>query len=254
MKASYETLMKDVPDILYEDNHLLIVNKPAGLLTQGDASGRPSLLENIRAFLKVRDKKPGNVFLGMVQRLDRPVSGVLVFAKTSKAAGRVSEQIRSRRVSKYYLAVTKCSDPSEPHQAVSEDGWFEIVHHLHRVGSRTLIDGRGDNSRPAIMRLKTLFQGKSCQLHAVSLITGRKHQIRAQLSALGMPIIGDQKYGAKPLTDRERILLHSYCVRLTHPTRTEQVEAICPLPEEFLVSFSTAERRAIQHLLSQNFC
>ena len=244
--------MNAAPVILYEDNHLLIVDKPADLLTQGDASGRPSLLENLRAFLKVRDRKPGNVFLGMVQRLDKPVSGALVFAKTSKAAGRVSEQIRNRRVSKYYLAVTSYSESSEMQPAEKEDGWLEVVHHLGRVGDKTIVDDRGDKSRRAILRLKTVFRGKRCQLHALYLITGRKHQIRAQLSALGMPILGDKKYGAEPLADGERILLHSYRVRLAHPTRAEQVEVTCAPPDELFSPFSANERRIVQNLLGQH--
>jgi 23S rRNA pseudouridine1911/1915/1917 synthase len=244
--------VNDKPLILYEDNHLLIVDKPAGLLTQGDASGRPSLLDNIKAFLKRRDRKPGNVFVGMVQRLDKPVSGVLVFAKTSKAASRVSEQIRNRRVSKYYLAVTEdaASVPSLP--ADSDNEWHEIAHRLIRIGNKSYIDDRAENSRQALMRLKTLFRGKRCQLHAVCLITGRKHQIRAQLSGLGMPICGDAKYGAKPLAGSERILLHSYCVRLAHPTQAEPVEVFCTLPAEMLAPFSEKEQQAIMALLDHH--
>lgn len=242
--------MNDKPLILYEDNHLLIVDKPAGLLTQGDASGRPSLLDKVKGFLKKRDRKPGNVFVGMVQRLDKPVSGVLVFAKTSKAAGRVSEQIRKRRVNKYYLAVTQSGVPEEPLSAESERGWHEIAHRLLRIGDKTIVDDRGGESRQALMHLKTLFRGKRCQLHAVSLITGRKHQIRAQLSALGMPICGDAKYGAQPLPDAGRILLHSYCVRLTHPTRARQIEVFCPPPADMLAPFSDTEQEKVREILA----
>ncbi len=237
------------PVILYEDNHLLIVDKPAGLLTQGDASGRPSLLENLKAFLKMRDNKPGNVFLGMVQRLDKPVSGAIVFAKTSKAAGRVSEQIRKRRLSKYYLAVTKTAKPAVSHAAESEDGWNEIAHRLQRVGDKTVVDDRSDTSQQALLRLKTLFHGERCQLHAINLITGRKHQIRAQFSAMGLPILGDKKYGAEYPADGECILLHSYYVRLAHPTRTGQVEVLCPPPAEMMAPFAYSERQVIGDLL-----
>lgn len=242
--------MSASPVILYEDNHLLIVDKPAGLLTQGDASGRPSLLDNLKAFLKMRDNKPGNVFLGMVQRLDKPVSGVIVFAKTSKAAGRVSEQIRKRRVRKYYLAVTINTGPALSPAAESADRWSEIVHGLRRVGDKTVADDRSDASQQAILRLKTLFNGEYCQLHAINLISGRKHQIRAQLSELGMPIIGDMKYGAEHPADGDCILLHSYCVRLTHPTRAEQVEVFCPPPAAMMAPFSKSERRGISDLLA----
>ena len=241
--------MKDKPLILYEDNHLLIVDKPAGLLTQGDASGRPSLLDNVKAFLKERDGKPGNVFVGMVQRLDKPVSGVLVFAKTSKAASRVSEQIRKRRVKKYYLAVTKSGASAPSPSAELKNGWHEVGHPLIRIGDKTFVDDRGGNSRQALMCLKTLFCGKRCQLHAVYLITGRKHQIRAQFSALGMPIWGDVKYGAEPVPEVQRILLHSYCARLAHPTRTGLVEVFCPLPADMLAPFSQKEQEAIRAIL-----
>lgn len=244
--------MIDKPFILYEDNHLLIVDKPAGLLTQGDASGRPSLLDEMKGFLKKRDNKPGNVFLGMVQRLDKPVSGVLVFAKTSKAASRVSEQIRNRRMSKYYLAVTEYAASLASLPADSENEWHEIAHRLRRIGDKTIVDDRGENSRQALMHLKTLFRGKRYQLHAVRLITGRKHQIRTQLSALGMPVCGDAKYGAKPLAAPERIMLHSYCVRLAHPTRAEQVEVFCAPPGEMLSPFSETERRTVRTLLNHN--
>ncbi len=243
------------PVILYEDNHLLVVDKPGGMLTQGDASGRTSLLKHCKAYLKKRDGKPGNVFLGMVQRLDKPVSGVLVLAKTSKAASRISEQIRERRLSKYYLAVTANLPAARQAASGLEHGWTEVAHRLQRFGDLSVAGDRAGDGQRALMKMKTLFVGERCRLHAISLVTGRKHQIRAQLSALGMPICGDVKYGAACRGDRAdgaRIMLHSYCLQLTHPVRRTALTVISDPPEEVLSRFSDRERLTIDPLLAEN--
>jgi 23S rRNA pseudouridine1911/1915/1917 synthase len=243
------------PVILYEDNHLLIVDKPAGMLTQGDASGKTSLLEHCKAFLKKRDGKPGNVFLGMVQRLDKPVSGAMVLAKTSKAAGRISEQIRGRRLGKYYLAVTANAATAGQKANDLDHSWIEVAHRLQRFGDLSVAGDRDGDGQAALMKMKTLFVGEHCRLHAIRLISGRKHQIRAQLSALGMPICGDVKYGATcgaGHTDGKGIMLHSYCLQLTHPVRGTTVEVVCEPPGELFARFSGRERRAIGSLLAEN--
>lgn len=233
------------PEILYEDNHLLIVNKPAGMLTQADASGEVSLLEHLKDHIKVRDRKPGNVYLGMVQRLDKPVSGSIVFAKTSKAAARISDQLRAHQMTKCYLAVTVAEPDRQKPRDIATDGWRLISHNLNRIKDRTIVDGGGEMTQTARLKLKTLLENGKMGIHVVQLITGRKHQIRAQLSALEMPILGDHKYGSSFQTLSNRILLHSYMIQLIHPTRKTKVKIVCSPPEEFFSVFSEQERSSI---------
>ena len=239
------------PEILYEDNHLLFVNKPSGMLTQADASGRMSLLDHLKRYIKVRDNKPGNVYLGMVQRLDKPVSGVLVFAKTSKGARRISEQIRERQLSKCYLAVTAAGPDGDPTRDGGADDWCQISHQLHREKNVSVVDHDITKGQTATLKLKTLLENEELGFHAVRLITGRKHQIRAQFAALNMPICGDQKYGSAIQTLSGRILLHSYRVKLVHPTKRTSLEVICPPPEELCSLFSAREREVIFSTLEQ---
>ena len=178
-------------DILYEDNHLLIVNKRCGDLVQPDPSGESALEDQIKAFIKRRDAKPGEVFLGVVHRIDRPVSGAVVFAKTSKALVRLNEMIREGRIHKVYWALTEATpDP--------ESG--ELRHYILRDGrtnrSRACDAPKGD-AKEARLRYATLGAGTNYTLVEVELLTGRHHQIRAQLSKVGCPIRGDLKYGAR---------------------------------------------------------
>lgn len=239
-----------IPDILHEDNHVIVVNKPAGMLTQGDAGGETSLLDHLRRYIKVRDNKPGNVFLGMVQRLDKPVSGVLVFAKTSKGAKRLSEQIRNRQVLKFYVAVTPSTSTDND---ISTDGrgWQELQDHLLREGSRTFVRSTPDErTQTGVLQVKTLFANDAHHLHLIRLITGRKHQIRAQLSAHRTPIYGDAKYGSQTGLSGGRILLHAYLVKFTHPTRRSDLVISSPPPEEFLCLFDETERGHITSRLS----
>jgi 23S rRNA pseudouridine1911/1915/1917 synthase len=239
------------PVILFEDNHLLIVNKPAGMLTQADGSGQVSLLEHLKAHIKSRDRKPGNVYLGMVQRLDKPVSGSIVFAKTSKAAARVSAQIRARRMDKCYLAVTEAHADRQKHADIDTGGWRMVSHKLSRIRDKTMVDEGSETAQVARLRFKTLYESTRFGIHAVQLITGRKHQIRAQLSALAMPILGDRKYGSSFQSPSDGILLHSYLVQLLHPTRKTKVKALCPPSEDFFSVFNEKERSNIRSALDR---
>ena len=178
-------------DILYEDNHLLVVNKHCGDLVQPDPSGGSALEDQIKAFIKRRDAKPGEVFLGVVHRIDRPVSGAVLFAKTSKALTRLNEMIREGRIRKIYWALTEqAPDPLSG----------ELCHYILRDGRANrsrACDAPKADAKQARLRYATLGAGTHYTLVEVELLTGRHHQIRAQLSKIGCPIRGDLKYGAR---------------------------------------------------------
>jgi 23S rRNA pseudouridine1911/1915/1917 synthase len=219
--------------ILYEDNHLLGVFKPGGLLSQGDRTGDTTALVLAKRYLKEKYNKPGNVFLGLVHRIDRPVSGVLVFARTSKAASRLAREFQNRSVEKVYLAVVAGS--------VEEDSG-ELVAYIERVRNRSRVVAppktraedsntypAGDAPRPlgsskrATLKYRVLDRRSGLTLLEIQPGTGRHHQIRVQLSGVSHPIVGDLKYGAgEPLPDKT-IALHAAILRFDHPTRDEIV-------------------------------
>ena len=211
-------------DILYEDNHLLIVNKHCGDLVQPDPSGESALEDQIKAFIKARDAKPGEVFLGVVHRIDRPVSGAVLFAKTSKALVRLNEMIREGRIRKVYWALTE-------NRPEAESG--ELRHYILRDG-RTNRSKAFDAPRPeakeARLKYRMVGAGTRYTLVEVELLTGRHHQIRAQLSRIGCPIRGDLKYGARRSLPAGGIALHSRRVAFEHPVRREPVEVTAPVP------------------------
>jgi 23S rRNA pseudouridine1911/1915/1917 synthase len=208
--------------VFFEDNHLLVVYKPAGLLAQGDDTGDASLLDLSKEWLKERHQKPGRVFLGLVHRLDRPVAGVMVFARTSKAAARLSDQIRNRRLRKVYLAVVEGRLPSDEGR---------LVHRLERRGKAVRIAAHaaplGREARLAY-RVRETAGGRS--LVEIELETGRKHQIRLQLSHVGCPILGDVRYGAPSALPSRPIALYARQIAVDHPTRGERLEFTAPLP------------------------
>jgi 23S rRNA pseudouridine1911/1915/1917 synthase len=208
--------------VIYEDNHLLALYKPAGLLVQGDESGEVCLLDLAKAWSKERHQKPGRVFLGLVHRLDRPVAGALVFARTSKAAARLSHQIRNRQMHKVYLAVVAGRLPSV-------DG--QLTHHIER-GERTsrIVSAETPLGREARLgyRVREAAGGRS--LVEIELLTGRKHQIRLQLAHIGCPILGDVRYGAPSSLPDRQIALFARQIVLEHPTRREQLSLAAPLP------------------------
>ena len=211
-------------DPLYLDNHLLAVAKPPGLLTQADRTGDPDLVSLAKAYLKDRFDKPGNVFVGLVHRLDRPTSGVVMLARTSKAASRLSDQFRRRVPTKRYLAVVEGD--------LGDDGtWTERTDGIDKGdGGSVRVVPVGEGQRAAL-RVRTLARGGRQSLVEVELLTGRKHQIRAQLAALGAPIVGDFRYGnPTPFADGRGVALHAYRLTVEHPTQREPVTVVAPPP------------------------
>lgn len=215
--------MKD--QIIYEDNHLLILNKEAGQLVQGDKTGDRCLLDEAKDFIKIRDNKPGNVFLGLVHRLDRPTSGIVIFAKTSKALSRMTEKFKNREVQKVYWAVI----PKSP--IPQKD---TLVHYLRKNEKNNKAQVTGEdakNAKRAVLHYEVLKTSDRYQLLEVNLETGRHHQIRAQLSASCAPIKGDLKYGA-PRSNRDgSISLHARSVRFLHPTTKDEITLTAEVPD-----------------------
>ena len=208
--------------VLYEDNHLLGLYKPAGLLVQGDRTGDPCLLDLGKSWLKARYDKPGQVFLGLVHRLDRPVAGAVMFARTSKAAARLSAQFRERRVTKDYLAVVHG-------RMETESG--ELSHHLVREGASSRVaDAATGGAKAARLTYCRLGIQADRSLVAVSLLTGRRHQIRAQLAAIGHPILGDLRYGAPAPLPNGQIALLARQLGVTHPTKQARILLDSPIP------------------------
>jgi len=237
------------PVIHYEDNHLIVVEKPAGMLTQADASGDISLMDVVKEYIKVQYNKPGKVFLGMVHRLDKPVSGIIMFAKTSKAASRLSRSISSREVIKLYLALVKISDRNV--QCIHNNGqWTILHHHLLRKGDLSiLIDRPGNTTREASLSFKTLTSNSEYALLLVNLHTGRKHQIRAQLAHAGLPIVNDTKYGALREGPTGQIGLHACYLSINHPTQKVPFDFFSSPPDFFKERITT---RSLYKLINDN--
>ena len=211
-------------DVLHADNHVLAVAKPAGEPTVADASGDPCLLERARAWVREEYAKPGDVFLGVVHRLDRPVSGVVVFARTSKSAGRLTAAFRERAARKRYLAVTE-GRPREPEGRLEQ--WLQKDRAANRVRE---VSPHGADARSAVTRWRVLAPTAGGAVVLLEPETGRPHQLRVALASLGAPIAGDLKYGARaPLPDRS-IALHAERLVVPHPTRPEPVDVRARLP------------------------
>lgn len=212
--------------MLYEDNHLLAVNKPAGLPTMGVSTDRSSLLTLAKQYVKKRYHKPGEVYLGVVSRLDAMVSGVVLLARTSKAAARLNDQFRSRAVEKTYWAVVE--GEVAPREVACRD-WIESDERHRRMRLATPATPGAQEARLVYRGLRRLDIGTFVE---VRLETGRKHQIRLQLAARGHSIVGDRKYGSRrPM--RGGIALHARRLVFRHPVRDESIELIAPLPESW---------------------
>ena len=209
--------------VLFEDNHCLAVDKPAGLLTMGDRTGEPTLVEAARQYLKQKYHKPGNVFVGVVHRLDRPVSGVVLFARTSKAASRLSEQFRVRSVDKSYLAAVE--GRVSPLEGILEDRLAKD--RVRNVVS--VVDDDDDDGQDCVLAYRRLRKLGRLTLLEIRPTTGRSHQIRVQLAARGWPIAGDRKYGSKINVDGF-IGLHASTLIFQHPVSQQTVTVSADLP------------------------
>lgn len=203
--------------ILYEDNHILVIEKKPGVLSQGDKSGDPNLVDLIKEYIKVKYNKPGDVYLGLVHRLDRPVGGVMVFAKTSKAMMRLHDQIKARNTTKLYLAVSD----KRPQQKEAELTHFLLKNNEQNITSVHKTEVQG--SKIAILKYKLLGESDGRFLFEIKLITGRSHQIRVQMAHIGCPLLGDVKYG-NPLEKPAYVLaLYAYSLTFSHPTLRESM-------------------------------
>ncbi|QIG90287.1 RNA pseudouridine synthase [Chryseobacterium sp. POL2] len=211
--------------IVFEDNHIIVINKKAGQLVQGDKTGDESLLELIKNFIKKRDEKPGNVFLGLVHRIDRPTSGLVIYAKTSKALSRLTQMVKNREIKKTYWAlVAKEMIPNSQ----------RLVHYLKKneKNNKAIVFPKAtEGAKEAILTYNIIKVLDNYQLLEIDLETGRHHQIRAQLSKIGIPIKGDLKYGAPRSNPDGGISLHARKLNFIHPVTKEEIEIVAPLPK-----------------------
>ena len=210
--------------IVFEDNHLLVINKKAGQLVQGDKTGDLSLLDLIKNFIKKRDQKPGNVFLGLVHRIDRPTSGLVIYAKTSKALSRLTQMVKHREIKKTYWAVVPKTDiPTQQ----------RLVHYLQKnekTNKATVFPKATEGAKESILNYDLIKVLDNFQLLEVDLETGRHHQIRAQLSKIGVPIKGDLKYGSARSNPDGGIHLHARKLEFIHPVTLEKLTITAPVP------------------------
>lgn len=211
-------------DIVYEDNHLIVVNKRAGEIVQGDKSGDEPLVERVRQYIKEAYAKPGNVFCGLVHRLDRPVAGLVVFAKTSKALSRMCEMFRNGEVHKTYWAITR-NIPPQPEGKLQH--WITTV---ERTNKSTAHSTPRPNSKEARLSYRLLGNSERYNLIEVALETGRKHQIRVQLAAIGCPVKGDLKYGDKRSNPDGSISLMARHIEFIHPVSKQPISITAPVP------------------------
>ena len=214
----------DSMNVLYEDNHIIALVKPPELATMGLPDGEETLFTQTKTYLKKKYAKPGEVYLGVVSRLDVPVSGIVLFARTSKAAARLNDQFRDHTVEKIYAALVEGA--IIPAEAECTDRLCEDKQH------RKVMLTQSSDGKESKLYYRKLRQVNRCSLIEIRLETGRKHQIRVQLAARGFPIRGDIKYGAK-MSFSNGIALHAWKLTFSHPTTKERIELIAPLPEIF---------------------
>jgi 23S rRNA pseudouridine1911/1915/1917 synthase len=215
-------------EVIYEDNHIIAVNKISSEIVQGDKTGDSPLSEIVKQWLKKKYDKKGNVFIGVTHRLDRPVSGAVLFAKTSKALSRLNEMFKKGEIKKTYWAIVK-------NRPLQNEG--ELIHYLVRNEKQNktyACDSEKPNSQKAILSYKIKAHSDNYYLLEINLKTGRHHQIRCQLAKIGCPIKGDLKYGYKRSNEDGGISLHALKVQLIHPVSKKEIKIIAPLPQNTL--------------------
>lgn len=213
-------------DILYEDNHIIAVNKASGEIVQSDKTGDPCLADRVKEYIKIKCQKPGNVYLAIVHRIDRPVSGVVIFARTSKAASRLCQMFANKEIKKTYWAITGERPPQME---------AELRHYMSKNEEKNrahVSNTPRTGYKEAILSYRLIASTQNLNLLEVELKTGRHHQIRAQLSRIGCPIRGDLKYGAPRSNAGGGICLHARSVEFTHPVTSEVIKLTAPTPTD----------------------
>lgn len=215
-------------EVIYDDNHIVIVNKAPGEIVQGDKTGDKPLVEMVKEWIKEKYAKPGNVFCGVAHRLDRPVGGLVVFAKTGKALARLCEMFREGEVKKTYWAITKGMPPKE------EDTLVHYITSTERNNKSYASDTAKKGAQKAILKYRLIARGDHYNLLEINLLTGRKHQIRVQLAAIGCPVKGDLKYGAQRSNPDGSISLQAHRIEFIHPVSKKPIDITAPLPADNL--------------------
>lgn len=226
-------------EVVYEDNHIIIVNKECGEIVQGDKTGDTPLSVTVADYIKRSAGKPGNAFIGVVHRIDRPVSGLVIFAKTSKALSRLCDMLRKGQIHKTYRAIV-CGAPHKDSDTLT--GWMG---HDTRLNKSWLCNEEKEGTKRVALSYRTIARGEHYTMLEISLMTGRHHQIRCQLAAIGCPIKGDLKYGAPRSNRGGGISLTAYSVELIHPVKKTPLKIVAPLPHDTLWAtlLNTAESR-----------
>ncbi len=217
---------KDNLQVLHEDNHIIIVNKRAGDITQGDKTGDTPLSEVVKRYIKDKYNKPNNVYLGVVHRLDRPTSGIIIFAKTSKALERLNKMLREKQINKTYWAIVK----NRPQK--SQDTLINFLRKNPKNNKSTAYNKESKDTKKAILHYKAIKDLDNYSLLEIDLETGRHHQIRCQLSNIGSPIKGDLKYGFDRSNKDGSIHLHARKIEFIHPVNKETIKITAPTPED----------------------
>ena len=235
--------MENKPTILYEDNHVIVAVKPPNLLTQGDDTGDDNLLDQVKQYVKETCGKPGEAYIGLVHRMDRPVGGLLVFARTSKAASRLSEQVRVHELNRQYMAIVEGETPDQ----------FTYVDYLTKDPEKNIVTVLPSylklQGKEAILHGRTVARRDGLSLVAIQLETGRAHQIRVQMQHAGHPLWGDHRYGNGK--GKEQIALWGMRLSFTHPVTREQMLFIAPAPEEKPWLFFERELRGLETVWPQ---